>query len=130
MYDDRPEPKRPVEAPRTLSAAHFGWLLALSYIGVSDARLPRLPEHIRCAAAHAHSRTRWFYGDSVFIIDPWLWLLLGLGARSCASIRRRWIARLRLALATIYIGAMLVSARARTDHRRGSLDRDLRLASA
>jgi inner membrane protein len=21
----------------------------------------------------------WFYGDSVFIVDPWLWLILGLG---------------------------------------------------
>ena len=22
---------------------------------------------------------RWFYGDALFIIDPWLWLILGLG---------------------------------------------------
>ena len=22
---------------------------------------------------------RWFYGDAVFIIDPWLWLTLGAG---------------------------------------------------
>jgi inner membrane protein len=24
-------------------------------------------------------RDTWFYGDSVFIMDPWLWLILGLG---------------------------------------------------
>ena len=22
---------------------------------------------------------RWFYGDTLFIVDPWMWLLLGLG---------------------------------------------------
>ncbi|MBK9071438.1 MAG: metal-dependent hydrolase [Myxococcales bacterium] len=23
--------------------------------------------------------SRWFYGDSLFIVDPWIWLMLGLG---------------------------------------------------
>ncbi len=44
---------------------------------------------------------RWFYGDAVFIIDPWLWLSLGAGvwlarrrqapvpARGAAGLRRR-----------------------------------------
>ena len=30
---------------------------------------------------------RWFYGDAVFIVDPWLWLALGLGV---FLSRRRW----------------------------------------
>ena len=29
---------------------------------------------------------RWFYGDTLFIVDPWLWLALGIGA--IISIRR------------------------------------------
>jgi inner membrane protein len=55
---------------------------------------------------------RWFYGDAVFIVDPWLWLVLGAGV---------WLARRRhtpnwsrsaVALASIYIVAMVISARA------------------
>jgi inner membrane protein len=30
--------------------------------------------------------SRWFYGDTLFIVDPWLWLVLGVGA--FVSIRR------------------------------------------
>src|SRR6476619_1380587 len=30
--------------------------------------------------------SRWFYGDTLFIIDPWVWIALGLGA--FISIRR------------------------------------------
>jgi len=33
---------------------------------------------------------RWFYGDALFIIDPWLWLLLG-GAVFAARSRRWWV---------------------------------------
>jgi inner membrane protein len=54
---------------------------------------------------------RWFYGDAVFIVDPWLWLSLGAGV----FLSRRWRvwrpAAITLLLATIYIGAMLWSAR-------------------
>jgi inner membrane protein len=32
---------------------------------------------------------RWFYGDTLFIVDPWLWLLLG-GAVFLARSRSRW----------------------------------------
>ncbi|MCI0479113.1 metal-dependent hydrolase [Candidatus Uhrbacteria bacterium] len=38
---------------------------------------------------------RWFYGDSVFIMDPWLWLILGIG----------WIAPRRATRTTIAIFA-------------------------
>jgi inner membrane protein len=51
---------------------------------------------------------RWFYGDAVFIVDPWLWLVLGgavwLGTESRAA-RWTWLA---LALAT---SAIVVLAR-------------------
>lgn len=32
---------------------------------------------------------RWFYGDAVFIVDPWLWLLFGTGA--VLAYTRSWI---------------------------------------
>ncbi len=53
---------------------------------------------------------RWFYGDALFIIDPWLWLALGAGV---------WIARRRggpvparraLVVAALYIATMCVTA--------------------
>ena len=53
----------------------------------------------------------WFYGDVLFIIDPWLWLALGTGVG--LSIRRRapnW-SRASLVVAAAYILAMLVAAR-------------------
>jgi inner membrane protein len=37
---------------------------------------------------------RWFYGDSLFIIDPWLWLMLAAPVAMCAATsaqRRFWI---------------------------------------
>ena len=54
----------------------------------------------------------WFYGDVLFIIDPWLWLALGTGVG--LSIRRRapnW-SRASLAVAAAYVLTMLVAARA------------------
>jgi inner membrane protein len=56
---------------------------------------------------------RWFYGDSLFIIDPWLWLVLGLGVWLSRWYERRgrphaWRpARSALALAGAYIVCML-----------------------
>jgi membrane-bound metal-dependent hydrolase YbcI (DUF457 family) len=53
---------------------------------------------------------RWFYGDTLFIVDPWVWLALGLGvalSRFRASTRP---ARVALWLAFCYAAAMAVSA--------------------
>jgi inner membrane protein len=54
---------------------------------------------------------RWFYGDVLFIIDPWLWIVLGAGI----WLARRWRsvtpARASLLLAAAYVMVMLVSAR-------------------
>jgi inner membrane protein len=55
---------------------------------------------------------QWFYGDVLFIIDPWLWLALGTGVG--LSVRRRapnW-SRASLAVAAAYVLTMLVAARA------------------
>ena len=61
---------------------------------------------------------RWFYGDAVFIVDPWLWLALGLGV---FLSRRRWSAgrgygaepsrpaRMALLFTAVYAAAMALS---------------------
>jgi inner membrane protein len=56
--------------------------------------------------------SRWFYGDVLFIIDPWLWLLLGGGIWIARRGRSPRPARLALLVASAYVLAMIVSARA------------------
>jgi inner membrane protein len=45
---------------------------------------------------------RWFYGDVLFIVDPWLWLALGLGV----VLSGRGPARAALVFLAAYAGAM------------------------
>jgi inner membrane protein len=52
---------------------------------------------------------RWFYGDTLFIIDPWLWLTLGVGVWSARRVGPG-SARRALFVAAVYIAAMCVSA--------------------
>jgi inner membrane protein len=49
---------------------------------------------------------RWFYGDTLFIIDPWLWSILGLGVALARGLGRT-PPRIALALSSAYIVAML-----------------------
>jgi inner membrane protein len=47
---------------------------------------------------------RWFYGDALYILDPWLWLLLGLG------ISLTWLRRRQAAVAgAVGLAALLVT---------------------
>jgi inner membrane protein len=91
--------------------AHLGGLLLLSYIGViSHVGLDLLNNYgVRLLMPFSG---RWFYGDSVFIIDIWLWLTLGTGVWLAWSRDRVRPARLALVVAVVYIGALAVSARA------------------
>ena len=95
--------------PSTGPPAHFGWLLALSYAGIlTHVFLDFLNTYgIRLLSPLS---PRWFYGDAVFIIDPWLWVMLGAGAFLARRGRSRF-AVAALACAALYIGGMLVSAR-------------------
>jgi len=57
----------------------------------------------------------WFHGDTLFIVDPWVWLALGLGYVAARQLRRggaarpEWPARSALALASAYIVLMAAS---------------------
>lgn len=50
---------------------------------------------------------RWFYGDALYIVDPWLYLMLGVGWWWAKSNPRP--ARIGVALAAIYVAAMMCS---------------------
>ncbi|MEZ5417640.1 MAG: metal-dependent hydrolase [Vicinamibacterales bacterium] len=53
---------------------------------------------------------RWFYGDALYIVDPWMYLLLGTGVwaawRSRASAAGAVVARRALAAAAVYVALM------------------------
>ncbi|HJR60575.1 MAG TPA: metal-dependent hydrolase [Vicinamibacterales bacterium] len=89
--------------------ARFGWLLVLSYIGVlTHVFLDFLNTYgVRLLSPWSQ---RWFYGDAVFIVDVWLWLILGAGVVLARGPRPRYAAA-ALAVATLYVTGMLLSAR-------------------
>ena len=107
--------------------ARPGWLLLCAYVGVfSHVALDYLNTYgIRLLMPFDG---RWFYGDAVFIIDPWLWLLLGVGVWRAHWGARVRPARVALGGAALYIAVMLALAQgARTtvlaawDAERGGL---------
>ena len=56
---------------------------------------------------------RWFYGDALYIVDPWLYVLLGAGVwigwRTRDAARGRRLAQAALATAAFYVAAMFAS---------------------
>jgi inner membrane protein len=89
---------------------HARSLLLLSYVGVlSHVGLDLLNTYgVRLLMPFD---ARWFYGDAVFIIDPWLWLVLGAGVWLARRRGAPALARRALVIAAIYIAAMSVAAR-------------------
>lgn len=94
--------------------AAFAPLLILSYVGVlSHVFLDYLNNYgVRLLMPFVN---RWFYGDTLFIIDPWLWLLFGTAVAAGRSGRVRHT-RVWLLLASIYILGMAGSAVAARSH--------------
>lgn len=94
---------------------HAGWLFALAYIGwASHPLLDFLNTYgIRLLMPFSE---RWFYGDALFIIDVWLWAVLGLGIWLSRRRRRRGSAHpgppaaISLGLAAAYTLAMGASS--------------------
>ncbi len=90
---------------------HLGWLLALGTLGVwSHPLLDWLNTYgVRLLMPFDE---RWFYGDTLFIIDPWLWLLAAAGvvmawSRTAASLVG-WVA-LGAATTLMILGSGLAS---------------------
>lgn len=57
---------------------HFGWLVALAYLGcITHPLLDWQTDY--AIQLFAPFDMRWYHNDSLFIIDPWLLLMLGAG---------------------------------------------------
>jgi inner membrane protein len=97
--------------------ARFGPLVGLSAVGVlSHVALDLLNNYgVRLLMPFSG---RWFYGDSVFIVDIWLWLTLGAGCWLAFTRDRDRPARVALVVASCYIVAMVVSAPAARENVR------------
>jgi inner membrane protein len=52
---------------------------------------------------------RWFYGDVLFIVDPWIWLVLAAGVVAARRRGRPGPSRAALAVVGFYVGAMALS---------------------
>jgi inner membrane protein len=89
-------------------------LLLLSYVGLlSHVALDLLNNYgVRLLMPFSN---RWFYGDTLFIIDPWLWLVLGFGIWLTRSRGASLAAGHALTVAFIYVAVMGINARLSRD---------------
>ena len=86
----------------------FGWLFALAFIGcLTHPAMDWLNVYgIRLLEPFS---SQWFYGDTLFIIDPWLWAMLIAGiwvSRRREKSGAEWMrpARVGIAVVLAYIG--------------------------
>ena len=86
-------------------------ILLLSYLGVLVHVAMDLLNNYGVRLLMPFSQ-HWFYGDVLFIIDPWLWILLGAGIWLARSRHSAKPARASLVLSAVYVLAMIVSSRA------------------
>ena len=107
---DRLRPRRAVDTPPFNPV----WMLLLAYVGVySHVLLDLLNNYgVRLLTP---LEWRWFYGDAVFIIDPWLWLALGAGVWLARRQRSSRPARWAVGVAACYIALVVGSARMARD---------------
>ena len=104
-------------ARRERPPARFGALLLLAFLSVlSHPMLDFLNTYgVRFLSPFSN---RWFYGDALFIVDPWVWIALALGigfsiARARAGRpHSEGPARASLAAVGVYIATMLLSSAA------------------
>jgi inner membrane protein len=87
---------------------HAGWTLLLAFVGVySHVFLDLLNNYgVRLASP---IDWRWFYGDAIFIVDPWMWAMLAIGIWLTSSRGRPRPARVALVAVTCYVVVMLMS---------------------
>ncbi len=86
-----------------LPAARPGVLLVCGYLGVISHVLMDWPNSYGVRLLMPFS-DRWFYGDAVFIVDPWLWLVLGAAVMFAWTADRRGV----IAAAAIGLGTTLL----------------------
>lgn len=101
--------------PERRVAVHFGWLYALALLAcLTHPALDWLNTYgIRLLEPFS---SRWFYGDTLFIIDLWLWLGLGFATWRSLRFERRQryfegTALVALLAAVLYVGANFAISR-------------------
>ncbi len=104
---DRWQMKRGTRSEARLPV-RFGWLYAMAFIGcLSHPFFDWLNVYgIRLLEPFS---SQWFYGDTLFIIDPWLWVMLIAAVwvsrrREKVGASYRWPAGAGIGLALAYIG--------------------------
>jgi inner membrane protein len=103
----RPRGRAPVRPPQLLALAFIGCLThpLLDWMNVYGIRL-LMP-----------FSERWYYGDALQIIDPWIWLALGIGVVLARRRSRAGApdaprpAHVALAAVTLYIALMIAGSR-------------------
>jgi inner membrane protein len=84
---------------------HAGWTLLLALVGVYTHVFLDLLNNYGVRLASPFS-WRWFYGDAVFIVDPWMWMMLGAGIWLTGRQGRTGPVRVALVAVTCYAIAM------------------------
>jgi inner membrane protein len=85
------------------------WLIVLGYLGIyTHVFLDYLNNYgVRLLAP---IDWRWFYGDTLFIVDPWLWSILGIGVWFARRRGRTSFAAGALFAAAAYLAVMVALA--------------------
>lgn len=102
--------------PAARDPVHFGWLLALAWIGALTHPLLDWLNTYGVRPLMPFSR-QWFYGDTLFVIDPLLWAVLLMGVLLARRRRARGKASpalpatIAIASALGYIGLMSAAGR-------------------
>ena len=95
--------------------ARFPALLLLAFLSVVSHPLLDFLNSYGVRFLYPFSK-RWFHGDALFIVDPWVWLVLAVGMGWSAVRRRRRHehpdrpARVALGATAAYVGVMLLSS--------------------
>jgi inner membrane protein len=101
--------------PAERHPVHVGWLFVLGYVGWASHPLLDFMNTYGIRLLMPFSE-RWFYGDTLFIIDVWLWTMLSIGSWLSGQRWRKGFAHpgapalVSLALAAIYTSAMGASS--------------------
>jgi inner membrane protein len=104
---DRFRRRRGVEGERPF---HPAWTLLLAFVGVySHVFLDYLNNYgVRLLTP---INWQWFYGDAIFIVDPWMWIMMALGIWLASARGQPRPARVALIVMSCYIAAMVFSGR-------------------
>ncbi|MFL6763141.1 MAG: metal-dependent hydrolase [Sphingomicrobium sp.] len=98
-------------------AMHFGWLIALSYLGaITHPLLDLLTTY--SVQLYSPFSNAWYHADGLFIIDVWIWLVLAIAIgvskrREQHGLEWRRLPQIAIGVLLAYIGLnLLISARA------------------